>query len=170
MTNVAHNLAQSIEDARALLRNFADILTDEDAREIAIESETDLAEMRQVAVARILEVDALVAGIDATMAKLKARKARLEDQADSLRTLLITAMEFTNQTKMELPIATVALRPVPPSVRVTDEAAIPSAYWKPQPPKLDKASLLKALKEKDAPPIPGAELSNGGSTIMIKAS
>ena len=32
MTNVAHNLAQSIEDARALLRNFADILTDEDAR------------------------------------------------------------------------------------------------------------------------------------------
>lgn len=170
MTNIVHELAQQIEDAKGLLRTYADILGDDaDAKDMTLASETDLPEMIERAVTRIIEIAALSEGIDAAMAKLKARKSRLSDQEESLRTLLGVALEVAGKSKIEMPIGTVSLRPVPPSVRVTDEASIPSDFWKPQAPKLDKVALLKALKDKDAAPIPGAELSNGGVTVQIKA-
>ena len=33
-----------------------------------------------------------------------------------------------------------------PTLEVVEESKIPAAYWKPQPPKLDRQGLLTALK------------------------
>ena len=41
---------------------------------------------------------------------------------------------------------TASLRQGAPALEVTAEDRIPAAYWKPQPPKLDKQGLLVALK------------------------
>ena len=61
--------------------------------------------------------------------------------------------------KMELPQATISLRAVPPKAEITDEALVPSKFWKAQDPKLDKKAVLDALKGKED--VPGASLSNG---------
>ncbi len=41
---------------------------------------------------------------------------------------------------------TASLRQGAPSIEVLAEDKIPAAYWKPQPPKLDKLGILAALK------------------------
>ncbi|MGE0857439.1 MAG: siphovirus Gp157 family protein [Hyphomicrobiaceae bacterium] len=43
---------------------------------------------------------------------------------------------------------------------------IPSEFWKPQPPRLDKKVVLDALKAGAV--VPGAELSNGGETLSMR--
>ena len=54
-------------------------------------------------------------------------------------------------SEAEIPKLTVAdftasLRHGAPTLEVVEEAKIPAAYWKPQPPKLDRQGLLAALK------------------------
>ena len=51
---------------------------------------------------------------------------------------------------------------------VTDEAAVPEPFWRPQPPKLDRRALAEALKTGQS--IPGATLSNGGTTLSLKVT
>jgi hypothetical protein len=53
-------------------------------------------------------------------------------------------------------------------VVITDEHAIPQAFWRPQPPKLDRKAIGEALKAGQA--VPGAQLSNGGTTLAIKVT
>lgn len=154
------------EAARHLLMNFRDVLGDEDAADIAIESETNLKEAIATGTRRILELDGMVAGIGAMLATLKERSDRLDRQRVTLRTAINVAMEAAGMKKVELAEATLSLRPVPPSVQIIDESAIPSRFMKPQPPKLDKRAMLDALKAHE--PIPGATLSNGGTTLSIR--
>ena len=68
--------------------------------------------------------------------------------------------------KITEPDFTVSLRPVPPSLVVTDEAEIPEEYWLPQPPKLDRLGLLATLKRGKT--APGATLNNPQMTISVR--
>ena len=52
---------------------------------------------------------------------------------------------------------TASLRQGAPALEVVAEDKIPAAYWKPQPPKLDRQGLLAALKAGTA--IEGAALA-----------
>jgi len=168
MTNMpAFELNKQAEAARSLLANIRDILADdEQAIADAIEGETGLLEAIGSAVARIGEIAAIRDGIDAYAKQLKARLARLDRQEELIRTALLSAVSATGLKKIELPIATVSLKAVPPSLVVTCEADIPPEFWKPQDPKMDRKAVTDALKAKQA--VPGAELSNGGETIAIK--
>lgn len=164
--SVSHQLHQEIEAARVLLTNYRDVLGD-DAQATAdmVEGETNLHYVLNKAVGRIVEIDALAAGLDAALANLGARKQRLQEQKDNLRALLVVAMELAATKRLETPLATVSLKPVPPKVEIINEADVPSKYWKAQDPKLDKKALLDALKAKEQ--VPGAVLGNGGATIQI---
>ena len=159
-------LRQQTEAARALLTAYADILGDDaQAKHDAVEGETGLHEAIKAGIGRIVEVQGLVAGIDLALGTLKERKARLEAQEERIRSAMLTAMEVGGLQRLETPLGTVSRRAVPPSVVITEETQIPETFWQPQPPRLDKRALLAFLKEG---PVPGAELSNGGSTIALK--
>jgi len=169
MSNTLNALRQETEAARALLANLQDILgDDEQAQADAVEGETSLHEVMASATKRIMELDVMLFGIEAAREALFARAGRLKLQQGNIRTALCVAMEAANVKKLELPVATVSLRAVPPKAEITDESAVPSKFWKPQDPKLDRKAVLDALKAKE--PVPGAILSNGGMTISIKAS
>jgi len=58
------------------------------------------------------------------------------------------------------------MKAVPQKLIVTDESQIPTRFFKPQPPKLDRKELLDALKIGET--VPGADMSNGGTTIQIR--
>lgn len=171
--NAGHSLHREIEAARVLLASYRDILGDDaQAQADAVEGETDLHEALRPALVRLAEIDAMCAGIKSMTDHLGARKSRLEEQAKTLRVLLLAAMDVAGLKRFEADIATLTRKPTPKSVVTTDEAAIPSQFWKRGDPKLDKVALLAALKAADesGEPIPGAELSNGGETVQIKWS
>jgi hypothetical protein len=68
--------------------------------------------------------------------------------------------------KLEQPDFTASARAGLPGLVVVDEDFIPESFWVPQPPKLDRQSLLADLKREG--PIPGAQLSNPKPTLSVR--
>lgn len=167
--NLHRKLDVEAEAAKALLANIRDVIgDDEQAAADAIEGETNLREIISEAIERITELEAFEKAIKDREKALKERRDRFARQAELLRTAVLLAMETAGIKKLEFDHATVSQRPTPPSVTVTDEADIPSRFWVPQDPKLDKKALLDALKA--GVDVPGAELSNGGLTLSIRSA
>jgi len=155
------------EAARLLLSNLKDVLAgDEDATLATIEGETGLFEAIDEAVHRVQELDYMQKAIGERIDALKARAARFDAQAERIRTCIAVAMETAELKKLERPEATLSIGKKPATAIITNEADIPAEFWKPSDPKLDKKALLAALKDKRE--IPGATLSNGGTTLSIR--
>ena len=95
----------------------------------------------------------------------------LEEQAEAskraaerMRAALLAALEGTSgQVRVGIHTATVAKGRA--AVAVTDDAAIPAEFMEPQPPRADKAAILKAMKA--GATVPGAVLRNGSPTLRI---
>lgn len=162
-----HALHMETEAAKTLIAHLHDLRADdEDTVRDSIEGETNLHEAIADAVRQIGEDEAAIASLTDYIAALSARKDRLKERVETTREAIAVSMGLAHLKTMETPYGTVTLRRTPQSLVVVDETAIPYEYWKPQPPKLDRSGLLKALKEKRT--IPGAELSNGGETISVR--
>jgi hypothetical protein len=162
-----HALQREAEAAQTLLDTIRDVAAgDDDLILDMIEGETSLFEAIDIAVMSRWEDLAHAKALGDLIGNLQARKRRLEDRAEVKRLSIQTAMEMADIRKLERPTCTISLKAVAPAVNVADEASIPSDYWKPQPPKLDKRMLLADLK--DGVEIPGATLTNGGETIQIR--
>jgi len=169
MSEVSHELHQQTCAAKVLLEQLRDLeADDDDVVRDSIEGETDLHEAIEAAVKRLGDDLAAIEGLEAYIKKLDGRKARLKKRVDTTREAIANAMELARLPKMETPLATIAQKKVPPKVIIADEADIPSDFFKPQPPKLDKKAVMDALKAKQA--VPGTQLSNGGTTISVRWS
>lgn len=167
MSEVTQTLTREADAARILLLNVRDVLAgDEDAIEDAIEGETNFKEAAAKAVERLAEIDAILDAIKTQRSNLAARAERLDAQSESIRAALVSAMATADLVKLELAQATLSRKPTPPKVIVTDETAIPAAYWKRADPKLDLRSIGSDLKSGNA--VPGAEMSNGGETVAVR--
>lgn len=165
----AHDLKKETEAAKTLLANMADVLGDDAELKVdTVEGETGFFEALQQAVDRIGEVEAHAEGLAEYQRKIASRKARLERQADLLRTAIAAAMDAVGVKSREMDRATLTVKAKPREPVITDEALIPSEYWKPQDPKLDRAALCRAAK--DGQEIPGVTLDNGGNSLTIRRS
>ena len=118
-------------------------------------------------------IAAVVRTLEATEAAAKTEQDRLAgyrkslaSHADWLKVYLRDQMIRTGNTKVEGPRFRVAVAACPASVDVTDEALVPRDYFEPQPAKLSKAALLKALKE--GATVAGARLVTDKKTIRIR--
>lgn len=113
-----------------------------------VEGETNL----DGAIDKVLEQMAMdlanAAGIEKFMTTMAARQKRLEDRVETMRTMLLNALDILEERRMERPLALVTVRALPPKLLVTDEAAIPTQFYKQQDPTLSKADLTKALKDR----------------------
>lgn len=191
--NHVQDLRQETETARTLLREVAATLgDDQELIETTIEGETGLMEALERACNRVCEIDVLLAGIDLQKKKLREREERLEAQKETLRAAVCASMEIAGLKRLELAVATVTRKAVPPKLVITAEEDIPQRYWRlPEVvPVLVKKELtddLKAqakLREKLgkgveltaeekatlALRIEGASLSNGAETVQFSKS
>ena len=160
-------LQREIEAAQLLRDQLAALAgDDEEVIRDTLEGATNLREIIRDVLASTGEDEAMLAGIDTYIEGLTARKRRIKDRVEYKRSLMTTALEVAGLPKLETDIATVSLSKVQPKVIVTDEAAIPTEFWKASEPTLDKKALGAALK--DGREIPGCELSNGGATVTIR--
>jgi hypothetical protein len=68
--------------------------------------------------------------------------------------------------KLEQPDFTVSVRAGMPPLVIVAEPEIPEPYWVPQPPKLDRQSLLADLKRGEV--ITGAQLGNPKPCLAVR--
>lgn len=169
-----------------------------------VEGETNL----DGAIDKVLEQMALdvanIQGLEKFETTLAARRKRLSDRVDTMRSMLLNALDILEERRIERPIALITLKSLPPKLLITDEAAIPTMFFKQPDPVLSKKDLTDELKNRRDtleqkiaeldekynsgliefgaleagvaalhaafPPIPGAELDNGGASIQVKWS
>ena len=131
-----------------------------------LEGITDLHEMIAAVIRSALVDEALQAGLRTRLEEMRQRLARLEERGAKKRQLALDAMCEVGLKKLEQPDFTASARAgLPPLVIVADDV-IPEPYWVPQPPKLDRQSLLADLKRGEV--IPGAQLGNPKPTLAVR--
>lgn len=131
-----------------------------------LEGETNLHEMVAAIARSALEDEAMVDCLVKRLDDMKARRDRLQLRADRKRALVLRVMSEARLTKLVVPDFTLSVRSGSPSLEVVVEALVPDAYWKPQPPKLDRQSLITDLKRGVA--IDGVRLSPAHPHLAIR--
>ena len=141
-------------------------LEDEETLADTLEGITDLHEMIAEIIRSALIDEALQAGLRSRLEDMKQRLSRLEERRDKKRQLALEAMSEVGLRKLEQPDFTASARAGSPSLVIVAEDAIPSSYWVPQPPKLDRQSLLAKLKRGYV--VPGTQLSNSRPILSVR--
>lgn len=153
--------------ALALMQSIRDVVDgDEQAVVDAIEGETNLHDAIAAAVDRIAAIQTMTDVLKAREEGMAMRRHRLGEQAQKIKRAIVTAMEALEQRKIELPTATIYTSQGRRSAVIVDETKLPEWALIPQPPKVDKTKLTKALL--DGQQIDGAHLSNTSTTLNIK--
>lgn len=148
-----------------LLAEYPELAEDEALRADMIEGSTDaFAVLSEIAKA-MADAKAMSMAISDNIDALAERAARYDRRGKAMRALAQRIMEAANIRKAELPEATLSIRAVAPSLVITDEASLPDWAWrvKREP---DKAVIKERMKAGDF--VPGAEMSNGGSTLSVR--
>jgi predicted nuclease with TOPRIM domain len=168
VADLTHHLRDETALAQQLLAEYRQQL-DEDEQAIAdtIEGETNLMGVIDIVLNRLATIEDHVEALTTQGRKLNARNARFKAAHERLRAALLATVEAIGIKKLERPTATISHRKVPPTAVITNEAELPPQYLIPQPAKIDRNALNAALKEGS---VPGAELSNGSTTISITRS
>ena len=160
----AHN-AGFLKDQ--LLAAYPELAEDEQAFLDTLDGLTDLSEIVALFIKSADDDIALADGCKTRASEISERKARFLARADTKKRLVLEALEKAGMKKIERPEFTVSIRAVPPSVVIENDAIIPPDYQRitttvaP-----DKAAIKDALSS--GQDVPGAKLSNGGSTLSIR--
>lgn len=88
--------------------------------------------------------------------RLETKRQAAENKLKWLKTYLKDCMKLTGKTKFKSGMFNFSIQKNPVSVNINNKKILPEDYLIPQPPKLNKTSLKKALK--DGIEVPGAEL------------
>ena len=165
MTN---RLPAELSRQRALRERLLAEIPDIDPETLAdtLEGLTDLREMLAEVIRSALEDEALAGGLSTRLSDMKTRLERLETRAKRKRELALQAMSEADIAKLMEADFTASLRHGTPALEVVAEDKIPAAYWKPQPPKLDRQGLLAALKAGTA--IEGATLAPPHQQLSVR--
>jgi hypothetical protein len=141
-------------------------MIDDETLADTLEGITAFREMLAEVVRSALDDQALAKGLSSRLDDMKARIERFEARASRKRQLVRAAMEQADLQKLAESDFTASLRKSPPSVDVFDEAKIPAAFWKPQPPKLDRQAILVAFK--NGAVVEGATLSETAWQLSVR--
>ena len=125
---------------------------DEQTLADTVEGLTDLHEIVAAIVRAALADEALATG-------LKGRIAEMQDRLDRLQECAAKRRQIAKDVMVEL-------GPGMPSLLVLDEAAVPSIYWEPRDPRLNRQGLLNELKE--GADIKGVALSNPEPVLSVR--
>jgi len=147
-----------------LLQHFPDV--DDQTIRDTLEGETNLHEMIAAVIRSALVDEALSAGLRKRLDDMKERLTRLEERGAKKRQLALEAMAEAGLSKLQQSDFTASTRPGSPSLLVTAEGEVPSPYWVPQAPKLDRQALLGQLKR--GAEIPGVQLNNPKPVLVVR--
>jgi hypothetical protein len=168
MTESPQGLLKSLEAAKHLRLQIALLVAGEQAtvenRELTTDDEQAIQDTFDGETTLDIELERailaededliLVDGIEKRQEELATRKSRLKKRMEARRGLIHQAMAIAQWSKKETAFGTISVGKGGTSVEVDAEEEIPTTYWKPQDPALDKVSLKQDLskfkKEVDA--------------------
>jgi hypothetical protein len=131
-----------------------------------VEGLTDLHEILAVIIRAALADHSLATGIEGRIAEMLARRDRLQDRAAKRRQIAKDVMVELDLKKLTAPDFTASIRPGTPALMVIDEAAVPSVYWEPREPRLNRQELATDLKQ--GAEIAGVALSNPEPVLSVR--
>jgi hypothetical protein len=139
---------------------------DEQTLADTVEGLTDLHEIVAAIVRSALGDEAMATGLKSRIAEMQERLARLQDRASKRRQIAKDVMTDLDLKKITAPDFTVSIRPGMPALLVLDETAVPSVYWQPGAPRLNRQDLLRELKE--GADIKGVALSEPEPVLSVR--
>ena len=153
------------QQIQALMNEHPDIMFDEDLKEDMLLGSTDFYELVGKIHLNIMHNSALMHSLIDILDDINRRREVLRNRVDFQRALIKRLMEVADQRSIDLPTAKISLGKSPAKVIITDENAIPDEFMrvKRDP---NKTAIKEALVGgKD---VPGATLSNGGTSLTIR--
>jgi hypothetical protein len=131
-----------------------------------VEGLTDLHQILEAIIRSALEDEALATGLKGRVAEMEDRLAQLQDRASKRRQIAKDVMVELDLKKLQAPDFTASIRPGMPALMVIDEAAVPSIYWEPRDPRLNRQGLLADLKQ--GAEITGVTLANPEPVVSVR--
>ena len=139
---------------------------DEQTLTDTVEGLTDLHEILAAIVRAALADEALATGLKSRIAEMQERLERLQERATKRRQIVKDTMVELDLKKLTAPDFSASIRPGMPALLVIDQAAVPSIYWEPREPRLDRQGLLAELKQ--GAEITGVTLSNPEPVLSVR--
>jgi hypothetical protein len=139
---------------------------DEQTLADTVEGLTDLHEILVAIIRAALCDEALATGLKGRIAEMESRLGSLQDRAVKRRQIAKDVMVELDLKKLTAPDFTASIRPGMPALMVIDEAAVPSIYWEPRPPRLNRQELATDLKQ--GAEIAGVTLSNPEPVLSVR--
>jgi hypothetical protein len=143
-----------------------DPLLDDQTLADTVEGLTDLHEILTAIIRAALTDQALATGLKGRIGDMQGRLERLEDRAAKRRQIAKDVMVELDLKKLAAPDFTASIRPGMPALMVIDEAAVPSIYWEPREPRLNRQGLVADLKQ--GAEITGVVLSNPEPVLSVR--
>jgi Siphovirus Gp157 len=131
-----------------------------------VEGLTDVHEILAAVIRAALADQALATGLEGHIGQMQARRDRLQDRAAKRRQIAKDVMVELHLKKLTAPDFTASIRPGTPALMVIDEAAVPSIYWEPREPRLNRQELANDLKQ--GAEIAGVSLSNPEPVLSVR--
>jgi hypothetical protein len=147
-----------------LRQDFAGI--DDETLADTLEGVSLLPDLLSAVVRSSLEDEALMVALKVRVGDMKARLERLEHRQEKKRQLVCGAMAQAGLDKLHAEDFSVSLRQGGARLEIADEGKIPPFFLIPQPPRIDRASLLNLLKRGEQ--VSGAELKEGSPHIQVR--
>jgi hypothetical protein len=141
-------------------------LIDERTLADTVEGLTDLHEIVASIVRAALADEALATGLKGRIAEMQERHDRMQDRASKRRQIAKDVMVECDLKKLTAPDFTASIRPGMPALMVIDEAAVPSIYWEPREPRLNRQELVADLKQ--GADINGVALSDPEPVLSVR--
>lgn len=138
---------------------------DDDTFLDTLDGETDAVAIADWMIAKKLSDDAMAAALKSQEAEMKTRRERIEARSEAFRGRMLTLIEVMGVAKLERPRATISKLAGRQSVRITDEASIPTQLCKTTVTP-DRAAIKSQLEAGQV--VPGADLVRGDDTVSVR--
>lgn len=158
----AEDVAREIN---ALLAEYPQLADDEELFRDTLEGNTRFNEIMDRLLQEMRDSETLAEAVSQRIGKQRERLTRLTHRTQFYRGLMHRLLSLTGLRSVVLPEAKISVVNSQDKVIVTDESAIPDAFMK-----ITKEPNKTAIKNaiKSGQHIPGATLSNGGTTIQVR--
>lgn len=154
-----------IREINGLLRDYPQLADDEELFRDTLEGNTRFNEIMDRLLNELRDNETLAEAAAARIGKIRERQTRLTHRAQFYRGLMHRLLSMTGIKFVALGEAKVSVVNSPDKVIITDESAIPDTFCKivKEP---NKTAIKNAIKNGQY--VPGATLSNGGTTIQVR--
>ncbi len=157
-------IAEHKRQRALLIEAFPELLEDQQALDDTLEGISYAPDMIANIIRDAREDEANATALSLMIREMSDRKARFSARAERRYTMAEHLMESIGIRKLAMPDFTASITPTQPRVMIDDETALPHYLVKlvRQP---DKHAIKEALAQAV---VPGAYMSNGGSTLTIR--